>query len=120
MSTTFSSEPIPLHRDEQGDIRVGSSRVLLDLVIHAFQDGATPEAIVQMYPTLKLVDVYGAITYYLRHKSDVDSHLSQREQRAKDVRSKIETQQGDLSDIRGRLLKRCEKAGTGEIGRAHV
>jgi hypothetical protein len=30
---------------------------LLELVLRAFQDGATPEAIVQRYPTLGLVDV---------------------------------------------------------------
>ena len=52
MSIAFSAEPIPLSEDEHGDIRVGDCRVLLDLIVHAFDDGATPETIVQMYSTL--------------------------------------------------------------------
>jgi hypothetical protein len=48
MSIAFSAEPIPLCEDQNGDIRVGESRVLLDLLVRAFDDGATPETIVQM------------------------------------------------------------------------
>lgn len=33
-------------------------KVLLELVIRAFQDGAAPESIVQRYSTLSLSDVY--------------------------------------------------------------
>ena len=42
MSVAFSDEPVPLSREDNGDIRVGDSRVLIDLVVHAFDDGATP------------------------------------------------------------------------------
>jgi uncharacterized protein (DUF433 family) len=75
MSIAFSAEPIPLLEDQHGDIRVGDSRVLLDLVVHAFDDGATPETIIQMYPTLQLADVYASITYYLRHRQVVQDYL---------------------------------------------
>ena len=51
-----------------GGLRVGRSRVLLELVIRAFQDGATPEAIVQRYPTTTLADIYAVVAYYLRHR----------------------------------------------------
>jgi len=37
--------------------------VLVELVIQAFQDGATPEAIVQRYPTTTLADIYAVIAY---------------------------------------------------------
>jgi len=114
MSTAFQAEPIPLHQDEQGDIRVGASHVLLDLVIHAFQDGATPEAIMQMYPTLKLADVYGAITYYLRHKGEVDSYLRHREQRAVAVRKNVDLNQNNMVEIRRQLLDRQEQAGSSD------
>ncbi|MEM6611969.1 MAG: DUF433 domain-containing protein [Cyanobacteria bacterium P01_C01_bin.72] len=40
---------------------MGRSRVLLEMVIHAFQDGASPETIADNYPTLTLSDVYDAI-----------------------------------------------------------
>jgi uncharacterized protein (DUF433 family) len=106
MSFTLHTESPPLREDSSGALRVGSSRVLLELVIHAFQDGATPEAIVQRYSTLALGDVYAVIAYYLRHRSEVDDYLVRREQQAAEVRRRIEEQQGDLSDIRARLLAR--------------
>lgn len=52
MSLTLEREMPPLFEDSTGAIRVGNSRVLLELVIRAFQDGASPESIVQRYSTL--------------------------------------------------------------------
>jgi uncharacterized protein (DUF433 family) len=85
-------------------LRVGNSRVLLELVVRAFQDGATPEAIVQRYPTTALSDVYAVIGYYLRHREEIEDYLRQREQQAADLRHRIEGRQGDLRDVRQRLL----------------
>lgn len=94
----------PIREDAAGALRVGDSRVLLELVIRAFQDGATPETIVQRYATLLLADVYAVVAYYLQHRSEVDEYLTRRERRADEVRARIELNQGDLSDIRARLL----------------
>ena len=41
-------------RDEDGLIRLGRTRVTLASVVYAFDAGATPEEIVQKYPTLDL------------------------------------------------------------------
>jgi uncharacterized protein (DUF433 family) len=87
-------------------LRVGETRVLLELVLRAFQDGATPETIVQRYSTLKLADVYAVIAYYLRHREEVDGYLAQREQLAEEVERKMESHAEDLADIRARLLAR--------------
>ena len=102
----FAAQPEapPLREDVAGALRVGDSRVLLELVIRAFQDGATPETIVQRYSTLSLPDVYAVIAYYLRHPSEVESYLAQREREAQEVRQRIESRQGDLGEIRARLL----------------
>ena len=59
------SVQVPLREDPSGVFRVGESRVLLELVIHAFQRGATPEVIMRCYDTLRLRDVYAVITHYL-------------------------------------------------------
>jgi uncharacterized protein (DUF433 family) len=106
MSLTVQAEAPPLREDASGAVRVGNSRVLLELVIRAFQDGTTPESIVQRYPTLALHDVYAVIGYYLRHRGEVEEYLARREQSAKEVGGRIESQQGDLSEIRARLLAR--------------
>ena len=55
MSFAVEPEAPPLREDAAGALRVGRSRVLLELVIRAFQDGATPEAIVQRYSSFSTV-----------------------------------------------------------------
>jgi uncharacterized protein (DUF433 family) len=111
MAFTAQAEAPPLREDASGAIRVGDSRVLLELVIRAFQDGATPETIVQRYSTLALPDVYAVIAYYLRHRSEVGDYLLRREQKADEVRQRLQTQQGDLGEIRARLLARRQVRG---------
>ena len=106
MNVVIQTEVPPLWQDSTGALRIGTSRVLLELIIRAFQDGATPEAIVQRYPTTTLPDVYAVIAYYLRHREDVEAYLTEREQRAGEVRQRIESRQGDLGEIRHRLLAR--------------
>ncbi|HUT88793.1 MAG TPA: DUF433 domain-containing protein [Thermoguttaceae bacterium] len=103
---TAQAEAPPLREDGSGALRVGESRVLLELVIRAFQDGATPETIVERYATLALPDVYAVIAYYLRHRGEIEEYLARREQKAEEVAQRIENQQGDLSEIRARLLAR--------------
>lgn len=110
-------EAPPLRRDEAGALRVGSSRVLLELVIHAFQDGATPESIAQCYPTASLADIYSVIAYYLRHRGEVEAYLEEREQRAQEVRQRIESHQGDLADLRSRLFARQRSGWGGPVTR---
>ena len=100
MGIIFQTDAPPLREDASGALRVGDSRVLLELVIHAFQDGATPETIVQSYPSVMLVDVYGVIAYYLRHRTDIEQYLAERERQASEVQRRIESGQRDLSDIR--------------------
>ncbi|MBM3834137.1 MAG: DUF433 domain-containing protein [Verrucomicrobia bacterium] len=41
----------------------------------AFEQGASPETIQQQYPTLSLEEVYGAITYYLAHRKQIQQYL---------------------------------------------
>src|SRR5262245_25931815 len=104
MPLNIQPEAPPLRVDESGAIRVGGTRVLLELVVHAFQDGATPEQIVQNYDTLTLADVYAVISYYLRHRAEVENYLIRRDKEAEELRRKIEVRQGDLAAIRQRLL----------------
>ena len=106
MAFTAQVEAPPLHEDAGGALRVGGSRVLLELVIRAFQDGATPESIVQRYSTMALSDVYATIAYYLRHEDEIEVYLAQREQKAADVQHKLQGQQRNLGNIRARLLAR--------------
>jgi uncharacterized protein (DUF433 family) len=100
---------IPLYDDGQGGLRVNKTRVLLERIVHAFEDGATPEGIVQSYDTLALEDVYAVLTWYLRHKAEVDEYLRQRAQQAVAIRQSIEARQPNRADLRARLMARRDR-----------
>jgi uncharacterized protein (DUF433 family) len=90
--TTPISEQIPIRADN-GRLRVGQTRVLLDLVIYAFRLGSTPENITEQYPSLSLDDVYLAVGYYLRHRDEVDTYLREQETEAEAFRLEHEAKQ---------------------------
>lgn len=64
-----------VERRDGGYYLVGS-RVSLESVIYEFLDGAAPETIVDNFPTLSLERVYGAITFYLANRSELDGYLA--------------------------------------------
>ncbi|MGH3913092.1 MAG: DUF433 domain-containing protein [Pseudonocardiaceae bacterium] len=105
MLPAVDAEPVPLSRDAHGVLRVGLSRVTLDVVVGAFREGATAEEIAHQYPTLDLADVYAVISYYLRHQGEVKLYLSRRHDEAEIVRRHNEARV-DPSGIRDRLLAR--------------
>ena len=92
--------------DGQGGLRVTGTRVLLERIVHAFEDGATPEGIVQSYDTLPLADVYAVLTWYLRHKVEVEDYLGKRAEQAEAIRQTIEAKQPDRAELRARLMAR--------------
>ncbi len=107
---SVAPEPMPLSADADGVIRVGNTRVTLDTVVGAFQDGMTAEGIVEQYSSLALEDVYWVIGYYLRHRGQVEGYLEQRQARAGEVRRENESR-FDPVGIRARLLARKKPAG---------
>ena len=63
--------------DEHGVLRVGNTRVMLDSVVAAFEEGHSAESICDQYAALRLVEVYGAIAYYLANRDEVREYLRQ-------------------------------------------
>ena len=90
MSMAIQTDPVPLKMDEDGTIRVGGTRMTLDLIIAEHQAGASPEQIAADYDTLSLGDVYAAITYYLHHRAEIDAYLEQRRRALGSLRREIE------------------------------
>src|SRR5437016_10031642 len=48
----FDADRPPLRVDEGGAVRVGNSRISLDLVVEQYENGMTPEDMVRAYDTL--------------------------------------------------------------------
>jgi uncharacterized protein (DUF433 family) len=82
MTLAIEAEITPLRVDKYGTIRVGETRVSLDLVIEAFNNGASPPEIVEIYDALDLADTYFAIGYYLRHKAEIDEYIKEGAEKA--------------------------------------
>src|SRR5437763_5796002 len=87
----------PLRTDEGGAIRVGNSRISLDLIVEQYENGMTPEDMVRAYDTLVLADVHAVIAYYLRHRDDVRTYLKRRTEEAESLRAKIEAERPRVS-----------------------
>ena len=102
---------IPLREEPQGVLRVGKSRVLLELVIHAHQRGASPQDVVRMYDTLDLGDVYAVIAYYLAHPAEIDEYLRNCDEQAETVRLQIESCQPPQPNLKQELLARARERG---------
>ena len=91
-----------VERRDDGFYLVGS-RVPLDCVVREFREGQSPEAIRSNFPTLSLEQVYGAITFYLGHKDEVDNDIAAHE-RVEDAFSEEHPAPPDLKEklARGR------------------
>ena len=106
MNMPIQTIAVPLFDDGQGGLRIIGTRVLLERIVHAFEDGATPEGIVQSYDTLHLSDVYAVLTWYLQHKIEVNDYLRKRAKEAETIRRTIEARQPARAALRTRLMAR--------------
>ena len=104
---TVKPQPVPLRKAEDGTWRVGNTRVLFDLVVYAFNNGRTPEEIVQSYDTLQLEDVYAVIAYYLANRSEVDNYLQEQEEQSGALWRDIQSRP-DYKEFREKLLNRSQ------------
>jgi uncharacterized protein (DUF433 family) len=107
--SAIAVDPSPLTLSPDGVIRVGGTRVPLDTVVGAFLDGDSAETIVEAYPTLDLADVYAAIAYYLRHRTEVNEYLARRRAEADAIRERVEAD-FPPEGVRARLLARQAKS----------
>jgi uncharacterized protein (DUF433 family) len=81
-----------------GGYYIGDSRISLDSVAYAFQRGASPESIQRSFPLLTLEEVYGAITFYLRHQMEIDSYLKDAEAEFEQLRQKSREANSELHE----------------------
>jgi uncharacterized protein (DUF433 family) len=86
-----------------GALRVAGSRVSLDSIVIAFRQGASPEQIVEWFPTLSMQQVQGALAYYLENRETVDCYISAGER-------EFERSVPPLSQANPKLYARLEEA----------
>ena len=112
----FHPERPPLRMDEGGAVRVGNTRISLDLIVEQYENGMTPEDMVRAYDTLVLADVHAVLAYYLRHRDEVRAYLKGRTEEAEALRAKIEAERPRISleELLARRAREKADAPTGQ------
>jgi uncharacterized protein (DUF433 family) len=62
---------------QHGVYRITDTCVSLDSIVYAWWAGQSAETIAQSFPVLTLEQIYGALTFYLAHKEEIDWYLEQ-------------------------------------------
>jgi uncharacterized protein (DUF433 family) len=92
----------------EGVYYIGSTRISLDSIVYAFREGCSPESICEDFAGLTLVQVYGAIAYYLDRQAEIDGYLAQRREQwaelerqgtppGADLQARLERARGSVS-----------------------
>ena len=105
MVLTITAQPAPLKLNMDGVVLVGGTRVTLDTVVTAFNQGATAEEIAYRYPSLSLADIYATIAFYLNNTAEVEAYLQQRQQKSREIRE-MNQARFDPQGLRDHLLAR--------------
>ncbi len=58
-----------------GGYYIAGTPISLDSVVYSFNEGQSPEAIQEDFPSLKRAQIYGAIAFYLDHQTEIDQYL---------------------------------------------
>ena len=107
-----SDMPTKYVQKQHGVYRITDTHVSLDSIVHAWWAGQSAETIAQSFPGLTLEQIYGAITFYLAHKEEIDRYLEQqradyeaKRQAARDTDPMFYQKMADkMADARRQLL----------------
>ncbi|MBV8780132.1 MAG: DUF433 domain-containing protein [Phycisphaerae bacterium] len=97
--------------DKHGVNRVAGTRISIDSIVIAFQQGDSAEEIQRNFPVVTLEQVYGTITYYLAHRHEVDDYLQQRRENWEQLRAKSER-------MPSAAIERLRQARAAKVGQA--
>jgi uncharacterized protein (DUF433 family) len=106
MVLTIHAEPQPLRLDSDGTLRVGGTRVSLDVMLAHYREGATVDEIAERFPVLIPADVHAALAYYLRHRAEIDDYLAEQDRQAEEGLRALGDRHHTWSSEQERLLRR--------------
>lgn len=82
-------DPSAVRTDSTGVLRVGETRVPLDLVVREHLAGRSSLEIAADYDALTLADVDAAIRYFHSHEAEVREYLDRREVEAAELERRV-------------------------------
>jgi uncharacterized protein (DUF433 family) len=87
---------------------IEGTRISLDSIVYAFQQGLSPESIAQSFPLLTLEQVYGAIAFYLANRTEIDAYLTAEAEAFEKMPQPLQTSDPTLYD---KLMKAKQQKG---------
>lgn len=117
MMTLETTQTVPLETWDDGTIRVGGTRLLIDMVVEAHNMGRCPEEIFESFPSkyYTVADIYSVIAYYLSHKAAIDKHLADKAAKSEVIRRKYENKPEHIAfmaELRRRKAEYLRKNGS--------
>lgn len=100
----FEDPPV-LEAWPDGSVRVGGTRLLLEMVVGGHKMGRTPAQIAASYGPRPVAQIYAALSYYFAHTEQVDAYLARRKQHAEANMAEAE-RRWPQEGLRERLLQR--------------
>ena len=91
-----------LTRDSDGYVHVTGHRIGLGDIVYFYNQGYSPEMLLEAFPTLTLALIHKVLGYYLDHQVEVDASVAANE--AEIERQRAAAPRGpDLAELRRRL-----------------
>src|SRR5262245_61527974 len=91
-----------LTRDSDGYVHVTGHRVGLQDVVHYYNEGYSPEMLLEAFPTLSPALIHKVLGHYLDHQAEIDASLAASDSEVQ--RQRAAAPRGpDLTELRRRL-----------------
>lgn len=84
------TQHIPLVQNEAGDLYVEGTRIFLENLLEAYEQGLSPEEIILAFPRLRLSQVYAVLAWALDHPEEVAAYRRRQKERAKEAEKATE------------------------------
>ena len=97
-------DTVPLVQWEDGSVRVQGTRLLLAMIVTAFQQGYTPDEINDSFPSASVAQIKAVVDWYLNNQSEADAYLEEEE--AEGERLRLEIQNRPEYKAKTEILKR--------------
>jgi uncharacterized protein (DUF433 family) len=105
LAETLAPQRPPIQQDEDGIMRIGGTRVTLDTIVYAYDNGASAEEIAMAYDAVSLAHVHAVISYYLQNRPQILEYLEQGKRAQEEVRRQFPPRE-TWQVVRQRLLAR--------------
>jgi uncharacterized protein (DUF433 family) len=94
-----------LVQDADGFIRLREHRIGVHHVVGPYNEGYSPEMLVEQFPTLSLALIHKTIAFYLENEAEVDAYIARSREETERHASAVPGGPG-LAELRRRLAAR--------------